>query len=138
MISITSVLSIPDNEINFITSRSSGPGGQHVNTTSSRVTLIFDLQDSACLSETQKQRLILRLANRINSKGQLLISCDEHRSQHRNKEEVIERFRQLLAEALREPKKRRPTNVPSASKRKRLDGKKKRSDTKKNRGKVDF
>lgn len=138
MISITSALSIPDNEINFISSRSSGPGGQHVNTTSSRVTLIFDVNDSPSLSDHQKHLIRARLTNRINSKGELQISCDSQRSQHRNKEEALSRFRCLLAEALRPVKKRRPTRVPGSAKRKRLDRKKKRSEVKKGRGRVDY
>ncbi|WP_432738543.1 alternative ribosome rescue aminoacyl-tRNA hydrolase ArfB [Maridesulfovibrio sp. FT414] len=138
MISITSTLSIPENEINFITSRSSGPGGQHVNTTSSRVTLIFDLDGSASLTEEQKTIIRSRLGNRINSKGELLLSCDEHRSQFRNKEEVLLRFRQLLSEALRPIKQRRATRVPLSAKRKRLESKKQRSDVKKSRSKPDY
>ncbi|WP_320171451.1 alternative ribosome rescue aminoacyl-tRNA hydrolase ArfB [Maridesulfovibrio sp.] len=138
MIIITSALSIPENEINFITSRSSGPGGQHVNTTSSRVTLVFELEDSQALTDSQKEILRSRLGNRINSRGQLLISCDTHRSQFRNREEVLDRFRRIIAEALRPVRKRRQTAVPFSSKRKRLDGKKKRSDIKKNRSRPGY
>ncbi|WP_319777528.1 alternative ribosome rescue aminoacyl-tRNA hydrolase ArfB [Maridesulfovibrio sp.] len=138
MISITSVLSIPDNEISFLTSRSSGPGGQHVNKTSSRVTLVFSVQDSPSLSDYQKQLISIRLAKRINSNGELQLSSEEHRSQFRNKEEVVSRFAKLLADALKPVRKRKKTKVPYATKRKRLDSKKKRSEVKKGRSKPDY
>lgn len=138
MISITNSLSIPESELNFISSRSSGPGGQHVNTTSSRITLVFDIENSSSLNETQKQLIRCRLQNRINSRGELQLSCGEHRSQFRNKEEVLNRFRRLLAEALRPVKKRRPTRIPNSSRRKRAENKKKRSDIKKSRSRPDY
>ncbi|WP_027720543.1 alternative ribosome rescue aminoacyl-tRNA hydrolase ArfB [Maridesulfovibrio zosterae] len=138
MISITSTLSIPENEISFITSRSSGPGGQHVNKTSSKVTLVFNIQDSQNLTEFQKKRITGRLKNRINSRGELQLSCEEHRSQFRNKETVLERFANVLAEALKPVRQRHKTRVPLSSKRKRVNGKKKRSDVKKNRSKPEY
>lgn len=138
MITITSTLSIPENEISFITSRSSGPGGQHVNKTSSKVTLVFNLQSSTTLSEFQRRTIRTRLANRINTKGELQISCEEHRSQFRNKETVLERFSRMLADALKPIKHRRKTKVPYSAKRKRIDGKKKRANVKKNRSKPDY
>lgn len=79
-----------------------------------------------------------RLSNRINSKGELQISCEEHRSQFRNKETVVERFRTLLADSLKPVKKRCKTKVPYSAKMKRIDGKKKRSGVKKNRSKPDY
>jgi ribosome-associated protein len=138
MITITPALSIPDSEIIFIASRSSGPGGQHVNKTSSRVTLIFNLQESASLRDHQKRIILSRIGNKINSKGELQISCEEHRSQFRNKEEALERFKGLLAEALKPIKQRRKTKVPNSTKRKRMDNKNKRATTKKQRSKPDY
>ncbi|WP_421904038.1 alternative ribosome rescue aminoacyl-tRNA hydrolase ArfB [Maridesulfovibrio sp.] len=138
MISITPALSIPDNEISFLTSRSSGPGGQHVNKTSSKVTLVFNVLDSPSLSDNQKRIIMTRLSGRINSKGEFLLSCEEHRSQFRNKEEVVFRFAKLLAEALKPVRKRRKTKVPYSAKRKRLDNKKKRSEVKKGRSKPSY
>ncbi len=138
MISITSTLSIPDNEISFYASRSSGPGGQHVNKTSSKVTLVFNVQDSPSLSEHRKLLIISRLGGRMNSKGELQISCEEHRSQFRNKEEAIARFAKMLADALKPVRKRRNTKVPNSAKRKRLDNKKKRSEVKRGRSKPDY
>ncbi|WP_291330373.1 alternative ribosome rescue aminoacyl-tRNA hydrolase ArfB [Desulfovibrio sp. UCD-KL4C] len=138
MISITPTLSIPDSEIIFIASRSSGPGGQHVNKTSSRVTLIFNLQESTALRDFHKRVLLSRISNKINSNGELHISCEEHRSQFRNKEEAIERFKKILADALKPIKHRRKTKVPNSMKRKRLDNKNKRAQTKKQRSKPDY
>ncbi|TIH14748.1 aminoacyl-tRNA hydrolase [Marinifilum sp. JC120] len=138
MISITPILSIPDNEISFFASRSSGPGGQHVNKTSSKVTLVFHVQDSPSLSDHQKRLIISRLGGRINSKGELQLSCEEHRSQFRNKEEAVSRFAKLIADALKPVRKRRKTKVPYSAKRKRMDGKKKRSDLKKSRSKPGY
>ncbi|MBI9111275.1 alternative ribosome rescue aminoacyl-tRNA hydrolase ArfB [Maridesulfovibrio ferrireducens] len=138
MITITQALSIPDSEIIFIASRSSGPGGQHVNKTSSRVTLIFNLQESASLSNYQKRTLLSKIGNKVNSKGELQISCEEHRSQFRNKEEALERFKNILADGLKPIKQRRKTKVPNSTKRKRMDNKNKRATTKKQRSKPDY
>ena len=138
MISITSTLSIPDSEISFYASRSSGPGGQHVNKTSSKVTLVFNVQESLSLSEHQKMMIISRLGGRINSKGELQISCEEQRSQFRNKEEAVSRFARILADALKPVRKRRKTKIPYSAKRKRIDNKKKRSEVKRGRSKPDY
>ncbi|WP_320173646.1 alternative ribosome rescue aminoacyl-tRNA hydrolase ArfB [Maridesulfovibrio sp.] len=138
MISITHTLSIPENEISFLTSRSSGPGGQHVNKTSSKVTLVFNVQDSPSLSDYQKNVLMTRLSGRINTKGELQLSCEEHCSQFRNKEEVVLRFAKLVADALKPVRERRETKVPFSAKRKRLDNKKKRSEVKQGRSKPSY
>ncbi|MFW5500668.1 MULTISPECIES: alternative ribosome rescue aminoacyl-tRNA hydrolase ArfB [unclassified Maridesulfovibrio] len=138
MISITHTLSIPENEITFLTSRSSGPGGQHVNKTSSKVTLVFNVQDSPSLSDYQKTVLMTRLSGRINTKGELQLSCEEHRSQFRNKEEAVSRFAKMLADALKPVRQRHKTKVPHSAKRKRLDSKKKRSEVKKGRSKPSY
>ncbi len=138
MISITHTLSIPENEITFLTSRSSGPGGQHVNKTSSKVTLVFNVQDSPSLSDYQRTVLMTRLSGRINTKGELQLSCEEHRSQFRNKEEVVSRFAKLVADALKPVRQRHKTKVPHSAKRKRLDSKKKRSEVKKGRSKPSY
>ncbi|NDV24025.1 alternative ribosome rescue aminoacyl-tRNA hydrolase ArfB [Desulfovibrio sp. JC022] len=138
MISITPALSIPDSEISFFASRSSGPGGQHVNKTSSKVTLVFNVQDSSSLSDRQKYLIKTRLSGRINSRGELHVSCEEHRSQFRNKEEAVSRFAKLIADVLKPVRKRKKTKVPYSAKRKRMDGKKKRSDLKKSRSKPGY
>ncbi len=86
MVQIRHTLEIPDSEFEFTFSRSGGPGGQHVNKVSSRVTLWFDLENTSYLSETQKARLRDRLGGRINRDGKLHVSCQESRSQSSNRE----------------------------------------------------
>ena len=117
-------------ELNYRTSRSSGPGGQNVNKVSSRVELMFDINNSSALSEIEKTRIFEKLANRINSEGVLLLSSEETRSQLKNKQLVISRFVELLEEALKPEKKRRKTKPTAASRKKRLEAKKKLSNKK--------
>jgi ribosome-associated protein len=138
MIIINNTLSIPESEISFSTSRSSGPGGQHVNTASTKVTLIFNVDDSATLSLNQKYRIKSVLSGRINLSGELRLSAEEHRSQYRNRQEVVERFRKMIAEAVKPPKKRKKTRIPHGSKLRRLDSKKKKAEKKKNRSRPDY
>lgn len=120
-------------ELRFTYSSSSGPGGQHVNTTRTRATLWFDVDASAGLTEAQKRRIRDKLATRISKEGVLRVVCQAHRSRERNRLEAIERFERLIEDALRRPKKRRKTRVPTAAKRRRLDDKRKRSELKRSR-----
>ncbi len=120
-------------EFSFSTSRSSGPGGQHVNKTETRVELRFNVPDSELLSEEEKHRLLDKLANKINSEGELILSSQEHKSQMQNKEECIKKFYELLAEALKVRKKRKKTRPSKAAREKRLKEKKKRSEKKEQR-----
>lgn len=136
-IRINQRLSIPESELDFRATRSGGPGGQHANTSSTRIELTWDVTASPSLSERRRALLLSRLANRIDSAGVLRLVSDTHRSQHRNREDVKERFAALLADALRTPAKRKPTRPPRASKERRLREKKRRSDIKKMRGRVD-
>jgi len=126
------------NELNFKAIRSSGPGGQHVNKTSSKIELTFDVLNSAILTEEQKQLLLKNIANRLTKENVLILQCDESRSQHNNKEIVIKRFLQLIEKGLIIPKKRKPTKPTKASVRKRLDGKKKLSIKKSGRKSADL
>lgn len=121
------------NELNFRTSRSSGPGGQSVNKVNTKVVLLFNMNDSLVLSQSQIETLTLKLKNRINADGILSLSSDETRSQLKNKELVIKRFMMLLNEALIPIKKRKPTRRSKASVEKRLRNKKYQSDKKKYR-----
>ncbi|MGM5469355.1 alternative ribosome rescue aminoacyl-tRNA hydrolase ArfB [Flavobacteriaceae bacterium LMO-SS05] len=111
-------------ELNFKAIRSSGAGGQHVNKTSSKVELTFSLIDSAVFDENQKEVLKSNLKSRLTKDSTLLLQCDESRSQHKNKALVIERFLELIHQALMVPKKRKKTKIPNAVKRKRLKIKK--------------
>lgn len=124
---ITSGLNIPDQELSFTFSRSSGPGGQHVNKVNSRVTLWFDLEASPSLSDRQKTRLRQRLATRINKEGRLWLVAFASRSQHANREAALIRFANLLADGLAEDRPRFETKVPRASRQNRLDAKKHRA-----------
>ena len=101
-----------------------------MNKVSSKVELSFDLPASHGLSETEKQRLLLKLDSRLTKEGTLILQCDEARSQHKNKELVIKRFYDLLKAALHVPKKRRPTKPTRSSMEKRLKSKKKTAEKK--------
>ncbi|EGV42252.1 aminoacyl-tRNA hydrolase [Bizionia argentinensis JUB59] len=120
-------------ELSFKATRSSGAGGQHVNKTSSKVVLNWDLPNSQVFSERQKERLQKSLRNRLTMEGVLILSSEESRSQHKNKDLVIKRFLELIRQGLIVPKKRRPTKVPRSVKLKRLSNKKKQADKKTNR-----
>ena len=127
MIQITDNLSIPESEISFTASRSGGPGGQNVNKVSSRVTLSFDVAQSAALSEDQKRRVLSELATRINKDGILRIVSQRTRSQDMNRTDALERFCELLRQALTPKRLRLKTRTPAAAKQRRLEKKKKRT-----------
>lgn len=129
-------LFIPRAELSYRASRAGGPGGQHVNTSSTRVELVWDVEASPSLTDAQRARIREKLANRISQEGTLLLAAADSRSQHQNKEVVTERFEALLREALVVPKPRRKTRPTRASREERLRGKKHRSETKRMRGKV--
>jgi len=113
-------------EISFTAVRSGGPGGQHANKVSSKVVLMFDIPDSESISDAEKERLVQKLTGRLNSREQLILTCDESRSQHKNKEIVTNRFIALLEETLKKQKKRVPTRVSKGEKARRMEAKKKR------------
>jgi ribosome-associated protein len=127
-----------ETEFNFSTSRSSGPGGQNVNKVSSKVELKFDVQNSALLSEEEKEVIMRKLSSRINKEGFIYLTSQETRSQIKNKELVIENFYHLLKQAFTKKKKRLPTKATFASKKKRLESKKQHGQKKNMRGKIDF
>ena len=112
-------------ELQFKAVRSSGAGGQHVNKVSSKVELLFDLQNSTVFTEEEKELLIQKLKSKLTKENVLLLSCDESRSQHKNKELVIERFFVIIKTGLKVPKKRKATKPSTSSIQKRLDKKKK-------------
>tara|TARA_R110002050_G_scaffold300786_1_gene472692 strand:- start:31641 stop:32045 length:405 start_codon:yes stop_codon:yes gene_type:complete len=125
-------------EFIFKTSRSSGPGGQHVNKTSSKVEVIFDLGSTTLFSEEEKERLLQKLTTYLDSKGAIHVVCQSSRSQLKNKKTAIQNLIQLIENALIIPKKRKPSKPSKGVIERRLKQKKIRSDTKKNRGKIDF
>ena len=136
VIEINAQLGIPLDEVRYRFVRSRGPGGQHVNTAATQVELLFDVAHSPGLSEAQRQRILSKLKNLIDAEGVLHLSAQSERSQLRNREEVTARFRQLLAQALRVPKKRKPTRPTVASQEKRLESKKKRGAVKRIRKEI--
>lgn len=121
---------VPEHELEFRTSRASGPGGQGVNTTASKVELRFDVGGSRSLDEGQKDLLRERLGNRITDDDVLIIQSSEHRSQHRNREAAIARFQALVGEAITPPKRRKRTRPTRASRRRRLEEKRRQSEKK--------
>ena len=133
MIEIGDGLAIPDEEVSFITSRSGGPGGQNVNKLETRVTLRFDLLASPSLTDEQKARLAERLATRITRAGLLQVTSQKHRTQAENREASVARFAELLREGLREEAPRKPTKIPKAAKRRRIEAKRRRGSRKKER-----
>ena len=102
-------------DLNFKATRSSGAGGQHVNKTSSKIELTFDLENSNSLSDTEKALLKTTLSSKLTKENILILFCEETRSQHRNKAIVIKRFLELLKTNLARPKKRRPTKPSRGS-----------------------
>ena len=123
-------LRLPQSEVQYRTTRSSGPGGQSVNKVETQVELQFDVAHSPSLSETQRQRILSQLKNLIDQDGVLHLTAQSERSQLRNREIVTARFQEVLAAALRVPKKRRPTKPTAAAKAKRLESKKRRGQIK--------
>ncbi|WP_350286656.1 alternative ribosome rescue aminoacyl-tRNA hydrolase ArfB [uncultured Croceitalea sp.] len=120
-------------ELNFKAVRSSGAGGQHVNKVSSKVEVAFAIAQSNGLTLLEKDRLLLKLKNRLNKDQVLLLQCDEARSQHKNKQLVVKRLFDLLKKALHIPKKRKATKPSKAVIEKRLKSKKMASQKKSNR-----
>jgi ribosome-associated protein len=134
MVVITDSVEIADEELDFAASRSSGPGGQHVNKASTRITLRFDLEATAALTPEQKALVRARLPTRISKQGILSVSAQRERSQSANRRLAVERFAELLQEALAVPADRRPTRVPRGVRRRRLKDKKRRGELKRQRG----
>lgn len=126
-------LQLPLSELEFRASRSGGPGGQHVNTSSTRVEVWWDVLASPALSDAQRQRLLARLASRLDGSGRLRLVSSGSRSQLRNREEVTERLRDLVARALVVPKPRKRTKPTRAAKAARVEGKRRRSAVKRDR-----
>ena len=126
-------LRVPLAELEFRASRSGGPGGQHVNTSSTRVEVTWDVAGSPALSEEQRQRLLVRLASRLDGAGHIRLVSSGTRSQLRNRQDVTERLREVVAKALVVPKTRKRTRTPRAAKAARLENKRRRAATKRDR-----
>ncbi len=122
-----------ENELIFNTARSSGPGGQHVNKTSTKVELRFNIPASELLNDKEKETLLEKLKNKINKENELIIVSQSLRSQQKNKEEAIDKFYKTIAKALTASKKRIKTIPSAVSKEKRLEEKHKQSEKKERR-----
>jgi ribosome-associated protein len=133
MIQIMKDLFIPEDEVSFTASRSSGPGGQNVNKLNTKVTLSFDVGGSAALSDEEKRLIRAHLASRINNEGILQVISQRTRSQELNRADALKRFSELLHRALTPRRPRIASKVPSLAKQQRLDKKRKRGLTKQGR-----
>lgn len=135
---VSEELRIPRDELAFRASKSGGPGGQHVNTSSTRVELLWDVRRSRSLSNVQRELLTARLASRLDGDGVLRIVASEHRSQARNRDEAEDRLTRLVRRALVVPRVRRPTRPTRSGVEKRLSSKKKEGAKKRARRERDF
>ena len=135
MIKINSTLSIPEDELIITASRSSGPGGQNVNKVATKITLRFNIIKTTFFTDEQKDRIRKKLKNIINKEGCIVLHEETRRSQAANRTRIIEKFSAMIARALVVPKKRVPTRVSRAQKKRRLEEKKIKSTIKRYRRK---
>ena len=134
---INTRLSIPLAELTFRASRSGGPGGQHVNTSSTRIEVVWDVAASPSLDDAQRARLLAQLAPRLDKEGRLRLVSGATRSQLQNRTDVTARLARLVAEALHVPRPRKRTKPSRASKAARLEAKRQRAGLKASRRRVD-
>lgn len=134
---VTPALAIPLAELTVRATRSSGPGGQHVNTSSTRIEVVFDIANSPSLNETQRTRLLETLGARLHGEGRLRVVAQSERSQLQNREAAIGRLGGILRRALAVPRVRRPTKPTRASRERRLKEKKARGALKRDRRRLD-
>jgi ribosome-associated protein len=138
VVQVTDSIAVPRTELVYRASRSGGAGGQHVNTSSTRIELLWDFERSSALDDMQKQRVRTKLAARIDSDGMLRVVAANRRSQLQNRVAAEERLATLVRGAMHVAKKRRATKPTRASKEKRLETKKLRSKKKENRRRDGF
>ena len=135
---VTEEVAIPRDELSIRASRSGGAGGQHVNTSSTRIELLWNIAATRALPDGVREGVLRRLASRTNAEGFIRIVSSENRSQLRNREAAEERLVTMVRAALTVPRARRKTAPTRASKEKRLEAKKRRAEIKKRRAKDDF
>lgn len=135
---VSPALTIPRAELSFRASRAGGAGGQHVNTSSTRVELLWDLTHSAAVSDDVRARLLTKLASRLDADGMVRVVASDRRSQAQNRSAAAARLSGIVRQALVVPKKRRPTRPTSASREQRLQDKRRRSNQKRDRRRGDY
>lgn len=133
MLELSAGAAIPRSELEYRASRSGGAGGQHVNTSSTRVELLWNLRTTSALDDETRSRVATKLSSRLDSEGVLRVVSSVRRSQVQNREAAEARLVELVRAAMVVPKKRKPTKPSRAAKQTRLDAKRKRSDTKRQR-----
>ncbi len=130
-------ISIPDDEVSWSYARSGGPGGQNVNKVASKAVLRWNVLLSTALPPDIKARFLAQQRNRLTQEGDVVISSQRFRDQERNREDCLQKLAGMIRHAMTVPKKRRPTRPTAGSKKRRLDDKKRRSEVKRDRGRVD-
>lgn len=132
-LALSSTMAIPRSELLYRASRAGGAGGQHVNTSSTRVEVLWNVRAPGAVDAASRERIAAKLASRVDGEGWIRVVSSARRSQQQNREAAEARLVELLREALVVPKRRRATRPTLGSKRARLESKKKRSDTKRQR-----
>lgn len=132
-IRVNDTVVVPRDELLARASRSGGAGGQHVNTSSTRIELVWNVGASRALTDDQRERVLQKLASRLDSDRNLRVVASDRRSQRQNRESAELRLAELVRDALIVPKKRRPTKPSRAAKQARLDSKRRTSDKKRER-----
>lgn len=130
---VTEAVSIPRSELVARATRSGGPGGQHVNTSSTRIELLWNVRNTRALDDAARERVLTKLASRLDGEGWLRIVSSEYRSQLRNREEAERRLAETVRRALAVPRKRKRTKPPRAAVERRLEEKRRRGEVKRMR-----
>ena len=138
LLPINDSLSIPRSELDVRVSRASGAGGQHVNKTSSRVEIFWNIRASRALTDEQRERLLDKLSARLTTDGSIRVVASDMRSQSRNRALAEDRLMELVRRALLVPRKRKPTKPTRAAKEARLETKKRHSNKKRDRTERSF